>query len=70
MKSEELPGLAKSGFDAVGHGFYSVFMLGSQVRVTTRRFERWERDDADQWLLTFEGRKSVQTCALIAPDTT
>ena len=53
----ELPGLAKSGFDAVGQfgiGFYSVFMLGSQVRVTTRRFERSERDDADQWLLTFE----------------
>ena len=54
---DELPGLAKSGFDAVGQfgiGFYSVFMLGSQVRVTTRRFERSERDDADQWLLTFE----------------
>ncbi|MGH8553963.1 MAG: HD domain-containing protein [Gammaproteobacteria bacterium] len=54
---DELPGLAKTGFDAVGQfgiGFYSVFMLGSQVRVTTRRFERSERDDADQWLLTFE----------------
>jgi hypothetical protein len=54
---DELPGLAKSGFDAVGQfgiGFYSVFILGSQVRVTTRRFERSERDDADQWLLTFE----------------
>ena len=54
---DELPGLAKSGFDAVGQfgiGFYSVFMLGSQVRVTTRRFERSEHDDADQWLLTFE----------------
>ncbi len=54
---DELPGLARSGFDAVGQfgiGFYSVFMLGSQVRVTTRRFERSERDDADQWLLTFE----------------
>ena len=54
---DELPGLARSGFDAVGQfgiGFYSVFMLGSQVRVTTRRFERSERDDAEQWLLTFE----------------
>jgi hypothetical protein len=53
---DELPGLAKSGFDAVGQfgiGFYSVFMLGSQVRVTTRRFERSERDDAE-WLLMFE----------------
>jgi hypothetical protein len=54
---DELPGLAKAGFDAVGQfgiGFYSVFMLGSQVRVTTRRFEQSERDDADQWLLIFE----------------
>jgi hypothetical protein len=54
---DELPGLVRSGFDAVGQfgiGFYSVFMLGSQVRVTTRRFERSERDDSDQWLLAFE----------------
>ena len=54
---EELPGLAKTGFDAVGQfgiGFYSVFMLGSQVHVTTRRFERSEHDDPDQWLLNFE----------------
>ncbi len=54
---DELPGLAKSGFEAVGQfgiGFYSIFMLGSQVRVTTRRFERSSRDDADQWQLVFE----------------
>ena len=51
---EELPGLARSGFDAVGQfgiGFYSVFMLGSQVRVTTRRFERSARRRYDQNLL-------------------
>jgi hypothetical protein len=54
---DELPGLARSGFDAVGQfgiGFYSVFMLGSQVRVTTRRFKRSSDDDADQWQLVFE----------------
>ena len=54
---DELPGLARSGFEAVGKfgiGFYAVFMLGSQVHVTTRRFKRSERDDADQWLLIFE----------------
>jgi hypothetical protein len=54
---DELPGLAKSGFDAVGQfgiGFYSVFMLGSQVRVTTRRFKRSSHDDADQWQVVFE----------------
>ena len=54
---DELPGLARSGFDAVGQfgiGFYSVFMLGSQVHVTTRRFKRSSHDDADQWQLVFE----------------
>ncbi len=54
---DELPGLARSGFDAVGQfgiGFYSVFMLGSQVRVITRRFKRSSHDDADQWQLVFE----------------
>ena len=54
---DELPGLAKSGFEAVGQfgiGFYSVFMLGSQVRVMTQRFKRSSHDDADQWQLVFE----------------
>nr|WP_186261365.1 ATP-binding protein [Burkholderia gladioli] len=54
---EELPGLAKSGFDAAGKfgiGFYSVFMLGENVRVTSRRFEQSQLDTADQWTLTFD----------------
>jgi hypothetical protein len=54
---EELPGLASTAFKAVGQfgiGFYSTFMLGSRVQVTTRRFDRKPEDNADQWQLTFE----------------
>lgn len=39
---EELPGLLSSGFRATGKygiGFFSVFMWGQKVRVTTRRLE-------------------------------
>jgi hypothetical protein len=53
----ELPGLASKGFRAVGRfgiGFFSVFMLGHNVLVTTRRFSRVPSDDSDQWLLEFE----------------
>lgn len=52
----ELPGLASSGFKAVGRfgiGFFSVFMLGSNVVVTTRRHSRTDGDGSDQWLLEF-----------------
>ena len=38
-------------------------MLGSQVRVTTRMFERSERDDADQWLPDFRRRTAGATDA-------
>ncbi|MES2356325.1 MAG: ATP-binding protein [Pseudomonadota bacterium] len=54
---EEMPGLAKTGFKAAGQfgiGFYSVFMLGSNIHVATRRFERSINDNTDQWLLQFE----------------
>lgn len=40
---EEFPGLLSSGMKAIGRygiGFYSVFMLGSRVRVYSRRFDR------------------------------
>lgn len=53
----ELPGLASSGFSSGGKfgiGFFSVFMLGSKVRVRTRRFERMEADSSDQWMLCFK----------------
>lgn len=52
----EWPGLAASGFDAVGRfgiGFFSVFMLGKQVKVVTRRYEAHQDDAENQWLLEF-----------------
>jgi hypothetical protein len=52
----ELPGLASRGFKAVGCfgiGFFSVFMLGREVIVTTRRFSRSSGDNSDQWSLEF-----------------
>lgn len=55
---DELPGLARSGFEPVGKfgiGFYSVFMVSHEVCVTTRRFERHDTDSSDQWQLRFEG---------------
>lgn len=52
----ELPGLASTGFTATGKfgiGFFSVFMLGPRVVVTTRRFRRGEEDNSDEWTLEF-----------------
>lgn len=57
----ELPGLASAGFKSIGQfgiGFYSVFMLGGNVRVTSRRFRKADNDTSDQWLLEFENRLS------------
>lgn len=54
---EELPGLARTGFRPTGKfgiGFYSIFMLGEQVQVTTKRFEKSDIDGADQWSLIFD----------------
>lgn len=51
----EWSGLASSGFEAIGQfgiGFYSVFMLGEQVKVVTKRYEL-KSGEADQWLLSF-----------------
>lgn len=51
----EWDGLASSGFEAIGQfgiGFFSVFMLGEQVRVLTRRHEP-KGDEPQQWLLDF-----------------
>jgi hypothetical protein len=53
----ELPGLWTSDFKSVGKfgiGFFSVFMLGPQVRVTTMRYRIKENEKSDQWLLEFE----------------
>jgi hypothetical protein len=63
----ELPGLASKGFKAVGRfgiGFFSVFMLGPRVVVTTHRFRRASADKSDQWLLEFvtglDGRPTLR----------
>ena len=51
----EWSGLSSSGFEAIGQygiGFFSVFMLGEQVRVVTRRYEH-KTGEASQWLLNF-----------------
>jgi len=53
----EWGGLPASGFEAIGQfgiGFFAVFMLGQQVRVTTRRYEAKD-GESDQWLLEFKG---------------
>lgn len=45
--TEEFPTLAARGMNAVGRfgiGFFSVFMLGEEVRVTTRRYDRGETE--------------------------
>ena len=52
----ELPGLTSSGFVSGGKfgiGFYSVFMLGANVCVVSRRFEKVDSDASDQWMLSF-----------------
>jgi Histidine kinase-, DNA gyrase B-, and HSP90-like ATPase len=53
----ELPGLSATDFKSVGKfgiGFFSVFMLGSRVSVTTMRYRTKENEKSDQWLLEFE----------------
>lgn len=51
----EWSGLSSSDFEAIGQfgiGFFSVFMLGEQVKVITRRCEHKDGEDS-QWLLNF-----------------
>ena len=52
----ELPGLASQGFTSVGQfgiGFFSVFMLGTHVIVTTHPCNRAKEGNNEQWLLEF-----------------
>jgi hypothetical protein len=51
----EWGGLSSSDFEAIGQfgiGFFSVFMLGEQVKVITRRYEH-KAGEVSQWLLNF-----------------
>jgi len=54
---DELSGLAKTGFESVGKfgiGFFSIFMLGNEVKVTTRRFlPSKDCGGVVHWQLTF-----------------
>ncbi|VTU24964.1 High temperature protein G [Variovorax sp. SRS16] len=67
---QELPGLAKAGFKPVGKfgiGFFSIFMLGDEVRVTTRRFEPANGESMVNWQLRFDEGLASRP-ALVRPD--
>jgi len=69
LMREELPGLARSNFRPIGKfgiGFFSVFMLGSEVRVTTRRYEAVKDESKLNWQLRFDDGLSSRP-ALIQP---
>lgn len=54
LMHEELPGLESKGYESTGKfgvGFFSVFMLGGKVNVTTRRYEDARQDTK---VLSFE----------------
>ena len=62
---EEFPGLMAAGMQAIGRfgiGFFSVFMLGSEVRVFSRRADRAKEDGR---LLEFSGGTSMRP--ILAP---
>lgn len=68
---EELPGLAMSGFESAGKfgiGFFSVFMLSDEVKVTSKRFEQSPHDASGQWQLVFESGLSARPL-LAVPET-
>lgn len=52
----EWPGLAATGFDAVGRfgiGFFSIFVLGKHVKISTHRQTGSKEDSNAQWVLEF-----------------
>ncbi len=60
LMQSEYPGLLSKGFEATGRygiGFFSVFMWGERVRVTTRRHEDARRDTQ---ILEFFGGPGVR----------
>ena len=61
----EWPGLAATGFEAVGRfgiGFFSVFMLGKHVKITTRRQSASNGNENTQWVLEFLGGVDSRPC--------
>ena len=68
LATEEFPGLMAAGMRSIGRfgiGFFSVFMLGSVVRVYSRRSDRG-RDSAR--LLEFRGGTSARPILSPSPD--
>ncbi len=64
---DELPGLAAKGMEAIGRfgiGFFSVFMLGEQVRVVTRRYNKGENEAL---ILEFRSGPGTRPILLPAP---
>jgi len=62
---EELPGLESKGFASTGRygiGFFSVFMIGDKVNVTSKRFE-----DARGNSLTLEFNNGVNSRPILRP---
>lgn len=52
----EWPELAASNFEAIGRfgiGFFSIFMLGNRVKITTRRQSASNEDQHTEWVLEF-----------------
>jgi len=67
---QELPGLAATQFGPVGKfgiGFFSVFMLGDEVKVTTRRHEKSGHDPDVHWQLRFDKGLSSRPILLEPP---
>jgi hypothetical protein len=65
MVNEEFPGLVAKGMRATGKfgiGFFSVFMLGDVVRVTSRRF-----DDSADTARTLEFRAGLDARPILRP---
>jgi hypothetical protein len=67
LAMEEFPGLIAAGMKAIGKfgiGFFSVFMLGANVRVTSRRFDRAIESAR---CLEFRGGTSTRPILMSAP---
>ncbi|MEQ9442834.1 MAG: ATP-binding protein [Cyclobacteriaceae bacterium] len=65
LMHEELPGLESKGFSSTGQygiGFFSVFMLGAKVCVTSKRFE-----DARNNSLTLEFNHGIKSRPILRP---
>lgn len=63
--AEEFPNLAARGMNAAGRfgiGFFSIFMLGNEVQVTTRRYNRAESD-----ALTLTFRAGLHSRPILSP---